>query len=466
MIFTIIDLALLVIFLLFVVFFLKKNKKNIGKEGSLILYRTQWGVKLIEKIGKNYKKTLRILSYVSVFCGFALMAMILYLVGKSVWDYLTTSISEIISAPPIVPLIPYFPQLFGLESFFPPFLFIFFILAVGIVATVHEFSHGIFAKRYGVRIKSTGFAFLKWFPALFGAFVEQDDKQMLKKTKFQQMSILSAGVFANLIAAVFFVIILLIFFFSFFSLSGVQIISPAFTFANVSQIEQINNQSVSNFEEILQYSSEESLDEVLLGEEIYFSKKEFLMLSENSSENVILFYDSPILKNSIYGTIKELNGVEILDISSLSLELEKYSPGNSVILKTIFDGKVRETEIVLGKNPSNKSKAFLGFSTSQKTPEKIMQIAFAYRMKDSYEINSEIIWNIYYLLWWIIVINFLVALFNMLPLGILDGGRFLYLGIWTLTGKENAGKKVYLFFTYLLLFLLALMLARWVIRFI
>ena len=86
---------------------------------------------------------------------------------------------------------------------------IYFVLAILIVATVHEFSHGIFARRWGVRIKSTGFAFLKYFPAILGAFVEQDDKDMNEKTKFQQMSILSAGTFANVITSIILFIVLI-----------------------------------------------------------------------------------------------------------------------------------------------------------------------------------------------------------------------------------------------------------------
>ena len=38
------------------------------------------------------------------------------------------------------------------------------------------------------------------------------------------------------------------------------------------------------------------------------------------------------------------------------------------------------------------------------------------------------------------IINLLVALFNMLPLGFLDGGRFFYLTFLGLTGSEKVAK--------------------------
>src|SRR3990170_186984 len=126
--FMIIDISILAVLLGLLIFFLVKNKKNLSKDGVLYLYKTSWGLKLIDKIGNKYKKTLGVLSYISVFTGYVLMALILYLLGSQTFQYLTNP-------------------------------------------AIHEFSHGVFAKRWGVKIKSTGFAFFKFFPAFFGAFV-------------------------------------------------------------------------------------------------------------------------------------------------------------------------------------------------------------------------------------------------------------------------------------------------------
>jgi len=91
------------------------------------------------------------------------------------------------------------------------------------------------------------------------------------------------------------------------------------------------------------------------------------------------------------------------------------------------------------------------------------------KMKDPFiHYESEIGnvgWFIFYLLWWIVVINLLVALFNMLPLGILDGGRFFYLSVWGLTGSEKIGRKSYSYISWFLLLLFLLMMIKWVFRF-
>jgi hypothetical protein len=125
----IIDLILLVIFLAFASFFLWKNKKNLKAEGSLLLYRTKLGMKIINNLGNKHRKFIKKMGYVSIVVGWILMVAMIFLIIQTVYLYLTTAISTQIKAPPIMPLIPYFPQLFGLESIFPPFYFIYFIFA-------------------------------------------------------------------------------------------------------------------------------------------------------------------------------------------------------------------------------------------------------------------------------------------------------------------------------------------------
>lgn len=81
------------------------------------------------------------------------------------------------------------------------------IISIGILAVVHEFSHGIVAAMEGVRLKSAGFGFLLILPL---AFVELDEKQMMKKPRIARLRIASAGAFANV--ALWFVLSLLLIF--------------------------------------------------------------------------------------------------------------------------------------------------------------------------------------------------------------------------------------------------------------
>lgn len=69
------------------------------------------------------------------------------------------------------------------------------IISIGVLAVVHEFSHGIVAAMEGVRLKSTGFGFLLVIPL---AFVELDEKQMMRKPRIARLRIAASGAFANI----------------------------------------------------------------------------------------------------------------------------------------------------------------------------------------------------------------------------------------------------------------------------
>ena len=75
------DLTFMVVFIAFVSYFLYTRRKNLKKEGLLLLYKTEWGIKLINYIGKKAPKTFHFLSYVSITMGYVLMIGMIYLLG-------------------------------------------------------------------------------------------------------------------------------------------------------------------------------------------------------------------------------------------------------------------------------------------------------------------------------------------------------------------------------------------------
>jgi hypothetical protein len=132
------DIIFLIIFGIFVILFLYKNRKNLQRDMKIaFLYKTKVGIKLIDYIGTKYKKIINFLKYFSVFLGYVLMISVVYLGGRAVYQYIRyPQFTELIKAPPLAPVIPYFPQLFGLKSFFPPFYFTYFIISILIVAKI------------------------------------------------------------------------------------------------------------------------------------------------------------------------------------------------------------------------------------------------------------------------------------------------------------------------------------------
>jgi membrane-associated protease RseP (regulator of RpoE activity) len=61
---------------------------------------------------------------------------------------------------------------------------------------------------------------------------------------------------------------------------------------------------------------------------------------------------------------------------------------------------------------------------------------------------------IYYLLWWIMLINISMAAANMLPVGIFDGGRFYMLSFFALTKNMGLSQRIFKITTYIILALL------------
>jgi len=468
--FIILDLSLLVIFLVLSSILLYKNKKNLTKDGPLFLYKTKWGIKLIERIGTKYKKFLRKVSYVSIGTGYLLMVGIVLLIFQTLYLYITTSMAGVVKAPPIMPLIPYFPKLFGLESVFPPFYFIYFILALLIVATAHEFAHGIFARSFGIKIKSTGFAFLKYFPALFGAFVEQDDKQMIKKKTFSQMSIISAGVFANVLIGILFFILLVLSFNMGYAANGVSFDTYSYSAINVSGIDKINGENLENpnYQNIL-----DSLDENnsyvldIDGMEFLTSRESFE--SQKDYEGIIIAYhNSPAMKSGIDNIILSIDGEMITDKEKLQEVLYSYNPGNTVKITTMNnDQEKKEVDLTLEAHPENSEIPWIGIGFSDKTRSGIsgkIYSAFSFFKEDHvyYEPKCPIGEFIYNFIWWVILINLAVALFNMLPVGILDGGMFFYLTLLSLTKSEKIAAKAFKFSNYLFLLVFIALMVRWV----
>ncbi|MEK6883988.1 MAG: site-2 protease family protein [Nanoarchaeota archaeon] len=483
------DLFLLTIFILFVVVFLYKRRKKLDREGWLYIYRTSLGLKIIDKIGGKYKKTLKFFSYVSVILGYILMVTGLYLIFQTAYYYIKfPGITDVIKAPPVFPIFPYFPKVFGLSSFFPELYFIYFIIAIAIVAVVHEFSHGIFARFYKVKIKSTGFAFLG---PILGAFVEQDDKDMLKKKPFEQKAILGAGVLANLIVMFLFYFVMIFVFVNFFIPSGAVFNGyPAGT-VSTNVIQGIENYPVIDMtnEEIIDLIKNKNIQDDKIGNynltEIKIQNKSFyapiknLELAYNYSGNLVVFYDSPALKSGFpdvkaweKAAIVEFNGVKINNYQNLVNELRKYSPGDKVSVKTKYNGQTEDYEVILGEHPLNKTVSFLGINNDYAQEKRGMRkiISFFTFYKDDstfYEpVNSNIlVIFIYNFIWWIVILNLAVALFNMLPLGILDGGRFFYLTILELSGSEKNARRMFKAITYIIMTLFLVLLIVWGVSF-
>jgi membrane-associated protease RseP (regulator of RpoE activity) len=460
------DLTLLVLFTLFVILFLYKNRKNVEKEGILYLYKTKIGMRAMDKIANKFKTFWYYLGYFIVFIGYILMTFIVIYLIYTVYEYLKRAdlITQVIgNAPPIALFIPYFPRIFGYQSMFPDFWFVYFIVVIAIIAIVHEGAHGVYARVHGIKIKSTGFGFLG---PILAFFVEQDDKDMEKKKIFPQLSVLAAGVFANLITALIFFILLVLFFNMAYAPVGVNIADYSSQVIPISQIEEISvTDQVLNLEEI-------KLTKVLINGIPFFALDSFVNMNEEELSNyeyVRLYQDQPAINKELKGTIVKINDVEIKNIEDLSREIESKEVGEKIILTTLENNNLQDYEITLSKDYTS-DRPVIGIAVGNKPSLQIFGLIETTFKKPGIEYspkNNKMIFEFfYYLFLWIIFTNFLLAILNMLPVGIFDGGKFFYLTILAITKSEKIAEKFFKASTWIILLSILLLMLRWFISLI
>ena len=462
--------------LLLFLYFCIVEEKNLKKEGLLLLYRASWGIKLIKRIGEKHPKLLKFLGIISIGLGYLLMVAMVWFFGRVVWIYLfSPEFVKAIKIPPIMPLIPYLPRVFKLE-FLPPFYFIYWIIILAVVAIPHEFAHGLYAAYNKVKIKTTGFGFFPYFfPVFLAAFVELDEKELAKKNKFGQLATLSAGTFANVLTGIFFFFILWGFFSVAYIPSGVMFDTYSYSAIDVSEIDSINNQSLLDLEydnllgmlEDSDYVNEIGMKDgssYLTSKELFSNPQNELLF--NQENQLVAFDNAPAINAGLEGAIYEIDGVETKSAEVLINELSSKSPGEEINIKTITPLGIEEYDLVLGEHPQIEGSGWLGIGFLNRNSGGLLSsiVEVSGIFKDPYTYYeprfnaSDFIYN---LLWWLVIVCFSIALINMLPVGIFDGGRFFYLTILSLTGNQKIAKKAFRFVTLTFLFFVLVIMGSW-----
>ena len=366
--------AILFFVVLLIIFFMTRSKWEV--QGKIIaLYKTKIGIKLMDKISSKFPRLLKYIGYSGVFFGFSGMLLIGYLLIK--WTYELIFVQN--AMPQLTLLFPGI-KLPGL----PTLGFWHWIIAIFIVATVHEFSHGVIARLYKLKIKSTGVGFLG--PILL-AFVEPDEKQVSKASKATQLSMFSAGPYSNLILG------------ALFSLLFLFVMIPIND--NLFVVDKL---MVNNFTQGL--SAESS-----------GLKIPFKIISVNN------------------------NNVENVNLNSLEKIFGEVKPNTLVVLNT----DQGEFKIKAVKDEKSE-RGLIGINLDLKT-----------KVKEGYGklFGKVFIW-FHLLIMWLATVNIGVGLFNLLPLGPVDGGRMFYSALLVIIKDEKKAKKIWAFVGFMFLFLVAI----------
>src|SRR3989338_775326 len=195
-----------IIFVLFLTLFILLKRKNMQTQKILFpllyfsMYRTQYGIKFMDNFARRFRKPLVFLGYAGIVAGFLGMIFITYFLVQSLIPLFTQPDAKA-SLSPVLPF-----KARGV--FFVPFFY--WIISIFIIALVHEMAHGVIARVYNLKVKSSGFAFLGvLLPIIPAAFVEPDEKNLKKRPYKEQLSIFAAVPFSNVIFGFIFLAIIL-----------------------------------------------------------------------------------------------------------------------------------------------------------------------------------------------------------------------------------------------------------------
>ena len=464
------DITFLIICCIAIGLFFYKNRKKINVEAKIVLlYKTKVGLRLINWLSKKTKKSLPTIAYIIIAFGFASMITIVLLLIQSL--VVLFKMPEMMDAPPLLPLLPYIPQAFDLGL--PKLYFVYWIIAIGIIAITHECAHGIFMRHYKLKIKSTGFGFLGPF-LLF--FVEPSEKALAKKKPKQQMAILGAGSFSNFIFGIIFLLLMQLFFVAAYTPMGVGSYLMTYEILNLTDIENIGSYSTDDFFNLTDEEYNNILEtnenlEVNSNNKTYFITPNLLEEIVEKKEKlkqagfIGAFIDGPAFRANLSGGIQKINDEEVKNPEDILEKIGQFEPNETIKIET----SEKEYEIVLDQHPINNSKGYLGIGFPQltKTQEilgSMISPFFSFFTHAEPKFNKDTLNFITDFFLWLIIICFLVALFNMLPLAILDGGKFIYAAVFALTKSKKKAESVFKISSFLILLIVFVMMLVWYVR--
>ncbi len=182
--------AIILFYLVVIAFLIIKRKQLEVQLKFIFLYRTKFGLRWMDHYAKKHREWVILLGYVGTGVGFIGMGFIIIALLINLYDLLTNpaAVGGASLALPGVNI-----PGFGILPFWH------WLVAIFMIAVIHEFSHGIVARAYNIPVKNTGLAF---FGPILGAFVEPDEKKMAKEKDIVQYSVLAAGAFSNIVMAV------------------------------------------------------------------------------------------------------------------------------------------------------------------------------------------------------------------------------------------------------------------------
>lgn len=388
------QVLLFLVFVAFLTWILYKKRKNVVFEWLfkpiiyIALLRTKFGLKFMDSFAKKHNKFVKVTSFVFMILGFAgiflMGGILIYQFYVQITNPAMPSGAALVLPIPMKGVV-YVP-------------FIYWILSIFVLALFHEFSHGVVARAYKIKVKSSGIAFLGiLLPIVPAAFVEPDDAKVKKAPLKTKLSIFAAGPMINIVLGILFLILLN------------PLVAPLHS-KNLTFVSSLSGSAIVELTNVrvVNYTEHPGSD--------FVSPAKLVGLPLNS-------------------TIQEINGIKVDNFYDLQRVLENLTPNTIVHVKA--DGL--EYTFPLAEDPVTK-RAVMG-----------VQLDY-YRKVEG--LNFLLYNFILTLVWWLAILNLGVGMFNLLPLGILDGGQMLLAFLEKKLGEKKAQKVFKGISTFFLIILL------------
>jgi membrane-associated protease RseP (regulator of RpoE activity) len=404
-----------------------KNKIWLEKKFPVILIHTPFGLHFFDRVANT--KAARVYTRFSTYLMPIITALGIFLIVSSLFLVSSSGAARAgqrdigIQANLLIPgLNPYLPLTYGW-------------IALVITIVIHEAGHGIVARVYNVKVDSTGILLFLVFPV--GAFVNIAQEELLKTPLKQKSAILTAGPLNNMILVAVCLIGLYFLVSTLTPISthyapqngvlvmdvGDHTLAGSIGLSKGSIIESVAGQKTQNLEDLGKFLRSN------LGNRVG------IMWKDQTGHQIIRFVTLPKHVEANQGIL----GISITNVTP--------DPAQALRLyKSAFDlrSDPRIHLVLLFPPTIGAGLASVPYSTlmAPKYQSSVLGPDFA---------------PVANMLYWIMFINFNVAIFNALPIGPLDGGQFYkYLIENRLGSKKNKVENVSRLVSYAMIAMVAI----------
>ncbi|MFB6116429.1 MAG: site-2 protease family protein [Candidatus Nanosalina sp.] len=372
-------LVFLVFFTALISFLMYRDRENVQRHSILFYRRTKKGINFIDRVAKATPRFWNVYAWTGVLLGFLTIPFILWNVLLSFQQVIQSGGSS--GGPSLIA-----PGLSGQTTLQSGISFIpveYWLIGIGVLMFVHEMSHGVIARLEGMEINSVGWIVMGIIP---GAFVEPKGENMLPGEESGDESVDEEEGDSEV------------------DVSG----SPWDQGSWTSQLKVLAAGSFANYVTALIFTAAALLMFVNVAQPVGVS----YWAQQNYSA------DMAGMDN---GTIYELQGERIRYTGQLEQISEDFEPNQTVTVNTtegVFN-------VTLGERNGSAYMGILMRDNDGLVPAFFDMVRNNREIKPAYSgFEGLISWTLS-MLQTVALLNFLIGMFNLLPVKPLDGGQMV-----------------------------------------